>query len=199
MKAYWIETLDFTYNLTFPLTDDVLFSQNKFLVFEGLDTHCDVFLNGAKVLHANNMFRRWKVPANTLSSSNTLEVRFYSSANYDVAEADKLRQKEGFDLPANYSFTRKAAYQYGWDWGPRLLTVGIWKDVYVEYYNDTFLESVSVRNYEVNKQSNTAKINITTVWKTNPNYTHTITSYFFDGNQSYFTNSSQAKGATIRQ
>ena len=38
-----------------------------------------------------------------------------------------FNEEYDFNLPANYSFTRKAAYQYGWDWGPRILTVGIWK------------------------------------------------------------------------
>lgn len=37
------------------------------------------------------------------------------------------------NLPQNFSFTRKPAYQYGWDWGPRILTVGIWKKVYITF------------------------------------------------------------------
>lgn len=190
LDAYWIETKDITYNYSFVLPDDVLLSPNIFLVFEGLDTHCDVYYNNVKLFHANNMFRRWRVPAKSLSKNNTLEVRFLSSANYDVAQAQNLRLNQGFDLPANYSFTRKAAYQYGWDWGPRLLTVGIWKEVYLEYYSTIFLESFSVRNDEVTKQSATAKLNVTTDWRLSANYNYLLVVEAFDGNSTFSTNKS---------
>lgn len=117
----------------------------------------------------------------SLLALNNLQIRFYSSAAYDVAEASKLKQKEGFELPANYSHTRKAAYQYGWDWGPRLLTQGIWKDVYVEYYNDTFLEDISVRNSDATNQSSSVTLNVTTDWRLNGSYSHVLMVEVNDG------------------
>lgn len=53
----------------------------------------------------------------------------------------KFIAEQGFKLPQNFSFTRKPAYQYGWDWGPRILTVGIWKPVYVKCID--FLGNIS--------------------------------------------------------
>jgi beta-galactosidase/beta-glucuronidase len=58
-------------------------------------------------------------------------------------------------LPANYSFTRKAAYQYGWDWGPRVLSVGIWKDVNVVVYNDTKMDNLRFTHSVINKTTHT--------------------------------------------
>ena len=57
----------------------------------------------------------------------------------------------GFKLPANYSFTRKAAYQYGWDWGPRILTVGIWKEIRVSIYNDSKIENLRFLHTKITK------------------------------------------------
>ena len=59
--------------------------------------------------------------------SNELVVNFTSSVKHDLAQEKLFKEEYGFGLPQNYSFTRKAAYQYGWDWGPRILSVGIWK------------------------------------------------------------------------
>ncbi len=82
------------------------------------------------------MFRRYEVSV-SFKIVNELIVNFTSSAKYDLEQESKFKDTYGFALPANYSFTRKAAYQYGWDWGPRVLSVGIWKDVNVLIYNDT--------------------------------------------------------------
>ena len=63
----------------------------------------------------------------------------------------------GFSLPANYSFTRKASYQYGWDWGPRILTVGIWKNVTVLIYNDTEIKTLRLTHDEITKNTTSVK------------------------------------------
>ena len=99
----------------------------------GLDTHCDVYFNNEKVLTSRNMYVGHRL-AVQLKEKNEIRIEFNSSANYDIQMAQKFREEQGFDLPQNFSFTRKAAYQYGWDWGPRILTVGIWKPVTVEIY-----------------------------------------------------------------
>lgn len=63
-------------------------------------------------------------------------------------------------MPQNYSFTRKAAYQYGWDWGPRILTMGIWKEVKVKLYNNSRIESIRFYHDPILKWSNQIKINL---------------------------------------
>jgi beta-mannosidase len=130
LLSCYIENETWWYNRTFLADNAVLTSKYKYLVFEGLDTHCNVYLNGKQVLLANNMFRKWRIPVN-LTASNTISILFRSNAEYDLEAQEIMKNATGIEMPANYSFSRKAAYQYGWDWGPRLLTLGIWKDAYV--------------------------------------------------------------------
>lgn len=49
-------------------------------------------------------------------------------------------------------FARKAGYHYGWDWGPRLVTSGIWRPVYVEAWDNARIANVFIRQKEVNKK-----------------------------------------------
>ena len=41
-------------------------------------------------------------------------------------------------------YARKAGYNYGWDWGPRLITTGIWRDVYLEYWDDIHIDGTQI-------------------------------------------------------
>jgi beta-mannosidase len=52
-------------------------------------------------------------------------------------------------VPANYSYSRKAHYHYGWDWGPRLVTAGIWKDVKLESYDTAKINGVNIRTLTI--------------------------------------------------
>lgn len=115
-----------------------------------------------------------------------------------MEEEKKMAAARGFSLPANYSYTRKAAYQYGWDWGPRLLTVGIWKDVYVEAYNYTYLDYVQVRNSKVTRGIKQANLTVSTTLQLNPAQNYTLT-VLVDNGKEQVTNSQNisAKNSTI--
>ena len=63
-------------------------------------------------------------------------------------------------MPFQYAHSRKAAYQYSWDWAPYLNTMGIWKPVYILYYKKAYIDYVWIRNRQVNK--NYALLNIAT-------------------------------------
>jgi beta-mannosidase len=111
------------------------------LVFDGLDTFATVFLNGTKILKTNNMFVAYRTNVtNHLkdeSQDNLLEIVFDSAllrgrelVNEHAHEHNFLvRQTESGRLA-----TRKAQYNWGWDWGPILMTAGPWKPVYIEQY-----------------------------------------------------------------
>lgn len=127
-KVQWVENEDWEYRTSFTATPALLKKKYVELVFDGLDTHADVFLNDRKVLQADNMFRQWKVPVVSLlkPGTNTLRVHFYSSAR--IAKERKAAEKVPY--PDNERiYVRKAQYQFGWDWGPRLVTSGIWRAV----------------------------------------------------------------------
>lgn len=124
-RLQWIEEKNWTYKTSFNLTQAELNKQNIEMIFEGLDTYADVFLNGTKILSADNMFRTWKTDVKKyLKPENTLEVIFSSSS----AKAKQLAKLLPYTLPENERMhVRKAQYQFGWDWGPRYVTAGIWK------------------------------------------------------------------------
>jgi beta-mannosidase len=56
------------------------------------------------------------------------------------------------------SFVRKAQYQFGWDWGPRLVTAGIWKDVKLNFWNTAKLDHIKIEQKNLTKQK--ADLNI---------------------------------------
>ena len=127
------------------------YSHNE-LVFEGLDTYAEVYLNGKQLTAssdeklANNMFRTWRFSLSDKlkEMDNELIVRFLPSAPFDSVAASKLPYK----LPDNRVFTRKAQYESGWDWGPKLNTCGIWKNVYIESWNDLKINDFYVKDTE---------------------------------------------------
>lgn len=160
----WIDKVNWEYSVTFQAAEDILSARNQQLIFYGLDTWCDVFLNGEKIASPNNMFRTWKtgIKNKLKQGDNTLLIRFYSPVIKGLEEMENY----GLILPASndYSqfggmgdvrisiFTRKAPYHFGWDWGPRLVTSGIWRPVVVEGWNDVYIENTFIRQPEVNKK-----------------------------------------------
>jgi beta-mannosidase len=83
LKFYDYETKDASYQTTFDISSNLLNYKYQFLVFEGLDTHAEIYINGQHILSAHNMFRRYEVPVK-LAATNQLIVKFTSSAKYDL-------------------------------------------------------------------------------------------------------------------
>jgi beta-mannosidase len=148
-QLQWIEEQYWVYQTKFIVSKKELTAQNKELVFYGLDTDASVYLNDSLVLEANNMFRTWRIPIQKLlrEGSNTLRVEFEST----VQKAKKSAALSPFVLPGEEKvYVRKAPYQFGWDWGPRLVTAGIWKNVAIRFWNSAQLESVSYTQEKLN-------------------------------------------------
>lgn len=131
----WVENEDWMYRTSFVVDEQQLSRDAAVLEMDGLDTYADVFLNGALILRSDNMFVGHKVQVKPVlrKGVNQLLVRFRSP----VKEVLPQLQTNGFDYPASNDhspwrtsvYTRKAPYSYGWDWGIRLATCGIWRPV----------------------------------------------------------------------
>src|ERR1700728_2956814 len=80
-RLQWIGLADWEYQTTFQVDAAALAHDHVDLVFDGLDTFADVYLNDKPVLHADNMFRTWRIPAKaTLKpGANTLRIVFHSA------------------------------------------------------------------------------------------------------------------------
>ena len=124
----WIGRADWRYSTGFDADPELMARPVQELVFDGLDTIAEVFLNGTRVGVADNMHTPWRYDVTGLlkPSGNLLEVLFRSNEEAALAEAERLG-----DLPRvrrlPYNFIRKMACNYSWDWGPELVTCGIWR------------------------------------------------------------------------
>ena len=148
LKLQWIEEENWIYSTKFQLTEEELSYGFIDLVFEGLDTYSEVILNNQPVFSSDNMFVTYEkeVKSLLLVGENKLEVRFTSPINQNRDRVNKYPYKlpsgsETVGLQVG-SFTRKAAYHFGWDWGPRFVTMGIWKPVYLKFYNEVKINHV---------------------------------------------------------
>ncbi|HUI84947.1 MAG TPA: glycoside hydrolase family 2 protein [Candidatus Binatia bacterium] len=159
-RLQWIGLTDWEYRTTFQIDAATLQHEHLDLIFDGLDTFAEVFLNEQPVLSADNMFRRWRVEAKPLlkAGPNTLRVVFRSPITSLIPKVKALP----YILPsvstvnagneenvATAPYTRKAPYQYGWDWGPRYVTIGIWKPVWLESWDSARIEDLHIRQVKV--------------------------------------------------
>lgn len=135
-KLQWIEKENWEYKTSFSVMPATLKRKHAELVFDGLDTYASVYLNGKLILKADNMFRQWKADVKSIlrSGNNELKVVFQSAQNV----VDSLAKKDlPYVIPDNpRAYVRKAQYHFGWDWGPKLTTCGVWKEVRLEAYNE---------------------------------------------------------------
>ena len=127
----------------FELTDRMLMQEELFLVFEGVDTLADVYLNDRIIGSCDNMHRRWEFDIKgTAEPQNILRVELKSPNKY-IRDANAVRPLAGVEhCMKGYQHLRKAHYMFGWDWGPKLPDLGIWRDVYVEGYSGARILSV---------------------------------------------------------
>lgn len=157
----WVDKEDWIYETAFDLDTDVAGRENIDIVFEGLDTYADVYLNDSLILNADNMFRTWTVPVKGIAKEkdNKLKVYLHSPIKTDIPKYDALpyHYYAGNDQSQNGGvfdkrvsvFARKAPYHYGWDWGPRLVTSGIWRPAYIEAYDGPRISDIFIRTTEI--------------------------------------------------
>ncbi len=152
-KLQWIENESWEYRLKFDVTAALLAHSNIDLVFDGLDAASSVYLNGVQVLSADNMFRIWRIPARAHlhTGSNQLRVVFPSpiQAAKEAAASDPFRLNSKTE---DKTYIRKAAYEYGWDWGPRFVTSGIWRPVRLEAWNKVRIADFVIRQRDVSRE-----------------------------------------------
>jgi len=141
-KLQWISETDWDYKTTFLVDRKTLQKRHIELSFEGLDTYASVFLNDSLILKTNNAFREFQVEVKSiLKAENELRIVF---ENTSISE-DKEKNSLKYTLPeGNRIFTRKAQFQYGWDWGPKLNTSGIWRPIKLTAWNDYKIENINI-------------------------------------------------------
>ncbi|MFG6114870.1 glycoside hydrolase family 2 protein [Halobacillus sp. MO56] len=153
-KVWWYRT-EFEFNKKKLQTDEILE-----LTFEGLDTYATIYLNGLEIGSTENMFipHTFDVTREVLDRKNILAVKFDS-----VSERLKGKEKNywaGFGKDRIWA--RKAQYHFGWDWGPQILTAGIWKDVRLEKKKVAKIDSVFAKTLEITEDHARVQVDIDT-------------------------------------
>jgi beta-mannosidase len=146
-QVQWVAEHDWEYCHEFMVQPALLEEDRVELVCTGLDTLAEITLNGQSLAQTNNMFRtyRWQVKELLSAGTNTLSIVFRSPVAYI-----NTRQKER-KLPtimnAGMAHLRKVQSHFGWDWGPRLPTSGIWREISLEGFSAARLGEVHLRQH----------------------------------------------------
>jgi beta-mannosidase len=156
-RVQWVAESDWVYQYRFKVAQDLLAEEKIFLVCDGLDTLATVVLNGREIGRTDNMFRRyeWAVkPFLNLNGENELVITFLSPVKY-AAEKQASRSLPGVPqaIPGG-PHLRKAPCQFGWDWGPQLPPIGVWKDIRLEGHSEARLGEVHLRQDHTGGQVN---------------------------------------------
>jgi beta-mannosidase len=163
LSLQWIEKDNWEYVTTFTVNEEQL-NDDCEIVFEGLDTYADVFVNDKKLFTADNMFLEWINPCKEFlkRGENTIRVLFYSPVKIEDSLASVFSKQTGIEnmFGGNRVFTRKAAYHYGWDWSPRFVTCGIWRPAYIRFLKSGKINDVeSIQNITNGKAEITFNVN----------------------------------------
>ncbi|WP_250887219.1 MULTISPECIES: glycoside hydrolase family 2 protein [unclassified Rhodanobacter] len=162
-RLQWIGLADWEYRTTFDVPDGTLDHARSDLVFEGLDTFAEVWLNGEKLLDADNFFRTWRVPVQgkLRATGNELRIVFHSPITKLLPQVRAMPHKLAGNYPSPYgdepkdamtaNFARKPGYHYGWDWGPRYVTAGVWKPVRLESWDKLRIDDLQLRQDRVDE------------------------------------------------
>jgi len=188
----WIGVADWEYRTTFDVSPSTLGAARSDLVFEGLDTFAEVFVNGEKLLDADNFFRTWRVrvQGRLREHGNELRVVLHSPINRLLPQVQAMPVKIAGNYPSPYgdepanamtaNFVRKPGYHYGWDWGPRYVTAGVWRPVKLQSWDAVRIADMQLRQAQVNKQRAQLDVRISVdaaragtyalrLWQTAPN------------------------------
>src|SRR5919199_6643334 len=156
-KCAWMEGREWWYRLSFegprePLGPD----ERLLLVFHGLDTFATIWLNGEELGHHRNMFREAVFDVSALAHAggpNTLALCFDRPLDHAGAEA-----RDQWGRNPERAAMRKAQFGFGWDWGPRLPTIGIWRPVELRRERRATIEGAHFYTLDISPTSDGAAV-----------------------------------------
>lgn len=160
----WIGLADWEYRSRFDTGPATRNSARSDLVFHGIDTFAEVWLNGEKLLDADNAFRVWRVAVQgrLRARGNELRIVLRSPINRMLPQVAAMPAKLAGNYPSPYgdepadamtaNFVRKPGYHYGWDWGPRYVTAGIWNAVQLQSWDVLRIDDLQLRQDHVDEQ-----------------------------------------------
>ncbi len=156
-ELQWIDKKDWEYKTSFNVDENILEKNEVNINFKGLDTYADVYLNDKIILRADNMFVGWEVNCKEFLklNENELKIIFHSpikvglekmkELDYDLSfSSNDQSELGGLGNKKVSVFSRKAGYHFGWDWGPRLVSCGIWQEVLIQAWDILRIKDLNI-------------------------------------------------------
>lgn len=145
--AFAVSEMDYIFEHIFSAEEELLNCDKIYLRFRGIDTVSDIFLNGAPIGKTENMHRTYEfdVTQQIRAGENTISVYIFSPAAYIRRMQEKEKLWGVNSTTEGFPHIRKAHYMFGWDWGPSLPDMGIWRGVELVGVRGGRIESVYVR------------------------------------------------------
>ena len=154
LKTLQVTENDYEFVKNFDVPQDLAACGHVRLRFEGIDTLSDIYLNGTHLAHTDNMHRTWEFDVRALvrPQGNELRVVLHSPTRYiqEMYEADPIDGSS--DAMRGFPHLRKAHCMFGWDWGPRLPDMGIFRDVILLGFDQARIDSVYVTQIHEKKK-----------------------------------------------
>jgi beta-mannosidase len=150
LRMQWVGETDWSYCRSFDVPASLLRHERVLLRCAGLDTLAEIELNGRPVASADNMFRTWEFDVGALlkPAGNVLRILFRSPLSY-MEKRQKSAPHRLSDLwfcaGDGLGWVRKEACNFGWDWGLKAVTCGIWRDIELLAFSGARLDDVRVR------------------------------------------------------
>lgn len=147
----WVADSVWYYKNTLIVTSETMLNQHIELVCEGIDTYSKIWVNDSLVFSTNNMFRIWRKEIKHLLrfGINEIKIEFKPVSEIEKIEAGKLPY-----ILSNEErvFTRKAQYQYGWDFSPKFKGCAVWRPVKLITWNNYKVESVQIVQKQITQK-----------------------------------------------
>ncbi|MFT4576631.1 MAG: beta-mannosidase, partial [Polaribacter sp.] len=158
-KVQWVATKNWEYKTIFNISEEELQKEFIEITFEGLDTYAKVFVNNQLLATTNNAFRAYTIDIKAhAKKANEIRIEF---TNTDTIETVKEKINP-YKLPEGKRiYTRKAQFQYGWDWGPKLNTSGIWKAIKLRAWDDIRFNDIYIKQQTVTSENANFEIEFT--------------------------------------
>lgn len=158
----WPSEKSWIFQKIFDIDAEFLEFEGTELVFDGLDTFCQIWLNDKLVTKTDNMFCSYRFDVKALLKKNN---RLLIKCDSPLAEGNRLMRRFGILSNDNYSllcrsYIRKAQCQFGWDFCPPLPGCGIWQPVRIEGFNSACLRDIHIRTIEADPGSADMKISV---------------------------------------
>jgi beta-mannosidase len=194
----WVGEIGWKYRTSFEVSGEFISSEYIELHAEGLDTFANIYINGSPVGSTDNMFVPHDLDIKSIleDGENRIEIVFASAIHYGC-ELEKKHGKLEVALDSFRVYARKAQYSFGWDWGPKLATCGIWRPIYLIAHRSVRLQNLAINStVDDSLQNATVRVDLDSAkeasllvdWKLTlrgPEYSSTLTSRSADDHESF--------------